>query len=746
MWKVIFSFIIVVTLLLGAGLFWAYRNPDAVQHAIFNEYLKKIQPHLPFQVESFHVSKFKEGFDFSVKLNYKNFHFDFSGPLKINRLQNQDWGVDYQPQTKVEIRNDDGTAEKGAETSPFLTHLLLVIPKKLDGVGELSLQLSDQKLEWPIFGVKSEKFEIAAHWKANEQKSDIQILASTSTLAWANPKKSDQAINATQLHFEISVPIQLHPLSVDKKMDVVLRLKGCEVLNGKTYFDLDLSQAPIHFSTPDFNSFTSEVGKHEEFKLAGERLALSDETSRLKLEWKTKELPFASLYQYVEKAFSLGALRVINPTQGRLTTKGTAIFSKGKTETSLHDLNMQVTGRDFQFRTESGSVAAKGISFSLPISLRRGIEKGSIEAEQFFFKHFNGSLKKTLFSLTPTRREGMREGPYRLEVKNPLPLQLVDLPLSIGPISGTVGKNPDNPNSQSYDLKTTMKLAPVSFKPFATGLCSKAQIPPSTIELNFSSLRISSEIVDPDGQIKVKIFKGEIEIDEIAGYDLLSAVPEFDFDLKWSGIDMQTMGDWVDFGEIKGTLEGYAHDVVFQSFFPTRYNFMTQILPLDKRALLAHVEFSPTAMKNFVKIFTGESLEDQIPGVAGWLAFGWPSRVFGGYDVYYAGISLVSSNGLILLETLDKPSILETERKHFVLYGPRFKMPLRNSHYPLVLDATSMGNFVHHLVVQLKAMKAEKDRKLKVLKHSDIMKSPDNPDDSRGSSNESDEEEQCLAP
>jgi len=109
-----------------------------------------------------------------------------------------------------------------------------------------------------------------------------------------------------------------------------------------------------------------------------------------------------------------------------------------------------------------------------------------------------------------------------------------------------------------------------------------------------------------------------------------------------------------------------------------------------------------------VKVFTGADLDEQIPGIAGWLMFGWPSHVFGGYDVYYAGLKLTSENGHIIVETLDKPGIFELEQKHFVLYGKRFKMPLRNTTYPLIVDAASMSNFVHQLLTQLQSIQQSK--------------------------------------
>jgi hypothetical protein len=114
-------------------------------------------------------------------------------------------------------------------------------------------------------------------------------------------------------------------------------------------------------------------------------------------------------------------------------------------------------------------------------------------------------------------------------------------------------------------------------------------------------------------------------------------------------------------------------------------------------------------MKNTVKLFSGTDIEQQIPGVAGWLMFGWPSHLLGGFDVFYAGLKLTSEDGHIVVETLDKANLVGVDGKHFVLFGPRFKMPLRNDTYPLIIDAASMSNFVHQLLTQFQAIKQKKE-------------------------------------
>ena len=62
----------------------------------------------------------------------------------------------------------------------------------------------------------------------------------------------------------------------------------------------------------------------------------------------------------------------------------------------------------------------------------------------------------------------------------------------------------------------------------------------------------------------------------------------------------------------------------------------------------------------------------------------------------------------MILETLDPPEIFEKTGKHFILYGRRFMMPLRTSHYPLVADAAAMSNFVRHMLLQIEQIRSGK--------------------------------------
>src|SRR6185437_3503957 len=109
------------------------------------------------------------------------------------------------------------------------------------------------------------------------------------------------------------------------------------------------------------------------------------------------------------------------------------------------------------------------------------------------------------------------------------------------------------------------------------------------------------------------------------------------------GVRLDELGAWSGFGEMDGMLRAYAHDVVMQAWLPTQYDFSFQAVPYSRPKLV----FSPEAMKNVARLVAADAI-DRLPGIVKWLAFGWPRRTFGGYDLYFFGVNLFSRDGKIL--------------------------------------------------------------------------------------------------
>jgi hypothetical protein len=342
----------------------------------------------------------------------------------------------------------------------------------------------------------------------------------------------------------------------------------------------------------------------------------------------------------------------------------------------------------------------------LPYVAHQGFE-GELSISRFGYRKLRGRLLPTRLSFRENT-QNPKLSTFRVGEKgNRIPLDLDGLFLRMDSIGGTAQISPFQ-----YNLETRASLEPVLAENLLRPLCvvkPTTRIPPAKIRMSLPKIELAPAVTDLTGYVHADLFGGSIQIDEMGMFNFLTPVPEFDFNLTMNGIDLHQLGEWMNFGEMDGTLSAYAHDVVFQSWLPTQYDFEIKVNPLHH----SDVVFSPTAMKNFARLFTKEGI-DNIPGYAQWLAFGWPSALLGGYDIDYAGVHIRSEDGYIHLETLDPVTDADpynSHQKHFILYGRRFKIPLKSSRYPLILDAPAMGNYVHQMfgVIQNLAKKKKGD-------------------------------------
>lgn len=151
----------------------------------------------------------------------------------------------------------------------------------------------------------------------------------------------------------------------------------------------------------------------------------------------------------------------------------------------------------------------------------------------------------------------------------------------------------------------------------------------------------------------------------------------------------------MNFGKMDGKIQGYMKEAVLQASLPTQYDFRLELAPKKGD----RIEFSPQAMRNFIRTFAGESI-DRIPGIVNWIAFGWPAQFLGFFNIEYAGIALLSKDGFIQVKTLK-------EGEPYVLKGFRIKVPLKAPRTPLIVDAYAMGQFVSQLKQRLMNLSEE---------------------------------------
>ena len=712
------SLALMVTLLISAGVLWQRgwlqpRLQDWLQRRVIAKIIKDLQPKLPFIIESYDYdanwADLKKGKLDRLRLTLKwgEYRIRLSGPIQIDENKTaEEISLSYQPLTTLEpVKFLVGASEV---TTPLPLDLFAKVPSHLQEISdlkELGINAHTGNWKWPLHGIELTNLNLMVDWRDHL----AQVKVSTKTLAWADPKNSDHAVNIESPAVAISAPLLLQPLSIgtdtEPSIDVKLSGKSGEFLWGDTYLDLDfkkqvldtrilLKNATAPLELAGANLSIGE-GHHENLTLR----TMVRGPSEYETRWKTRQLPVPELLKsfatVLPKAFAkLGFRDGTLETEGRATLTSHEI-RRAQGKVSLENLTMF---------DKSAAILIRGLKLWSDFSTEHGIENGRLEIPELWFHQFKAKLNPTEFSLA------VLKGEKKLLLPKGIPLEVAGVPLKIGPVQG-VFTDATSQKASDFEFKTDVGMSEIPLENITRGLCEKKTLPPASLAFHLSPVEISSTDIETTGALTAKLFDGTIKLEDPSIYDMTSAVPETNFNLSWDGIELATLGKWSNFGKMDGTIAGYAEDVVFQSWLPTQFNFKFQLKPhLQKK-----IVFSTDAMRNLVRVLSGPEALDSLPTYANWVAFGWPARLFGGYDVDYFGISAFSTDSVILVETLDPPGTKKTD-DHYILRGMRFKIPLKTPRYPLVVDAVFMSNYIHTLLGNLhhvSTANAEEQQKIK---------------------------------
>ncbi len=655
-----------------------------VQQRIIQEYVDQLQPHLPFKIE-------KVDFDVSWE-DVKNIRI----PSLVLVLSRDEWKVFLYGPLTVERRPEAGTllvryvptAQVDREGKPAATLFLSLwadFRKDFSGWSEIGAEARGSSLSQLVPGLSLEEFSLQTHWENEEFTFETRA----GTLVWQDSLSIDQPSLA------LKGSLKLEPFTPPSSLQVAFRGQNLEALSGDIYVDLPLRKLPIDLDLriapgakqPRISGAKITLpGLHLETEFGYQGTALLP--SRVQYAWNAKALPVTEIVEKLSSVDTFQMLKGMKFYSGSLSGSGEGARLLASQETGRLPETPRDSGeielRDLTVRDHQGSWAVRNLGMKASFALDEGVNDATISAEEIHFKRFKGRLKPMKFSVSKEGQAVIPQG---------IPLQIDGLPLKIGSLRS-------HGSGEKWRLLGSLELAEISIERLARGFCATGLVAPATIAARFPKAEISTDSVDLLGGIKIDLFGGSVEIDELGLYDISSGVPELNFNARWDGILLDRLGGWLNYGKMDGIISGYAKDVVFQSWLPTQFEVLFRMKPLSK----SQIVFSPDAMRNTLRIFTGETL-DNLPGVVKWANFGWPSQIFGGYDITYAGFKLSSYEGSIVLETLDSPEALKNDQNHYILYGPRVRIiPIQNSKYPYVMDLTSLSNYARSLSERFSAL------------------------------------------
>ncbi len=686
-----------------------------VQARVVAFYVARVAPHLPFVIESADVDAGWRDF-FAGKISrlalvvrWDQFRAELSGPITLKRATDRALELEFATTASLEQ-----LGRKLSRSSPFLLTLGARISPSLTTLQEANLLVQAEQFDWKVQGLSARNLYFGIDWRDEK----IEAEANAGELSWTAPDNPNQAILLAEPRARIELGLTADGALRDSPVKIDWGGKSAEILWNEIYLDLPLEAVPVSariWATARARKIEARLGAARQLEVS----IAENDRDPLRLEWKTRPaLAIAPVLEGMIRATSssggaftqLAKLSAYRARSGKLTTTGAlsvdlaqlrkpesagaasapAPTSSGLTGIKVEKLSAAISNLDLDIPSLKLALRGLNARFAGP---EAGVGEVSIRKIQ---------LRKAEAQLgpTPLRFEQLASQRWVFRMgEGMLPFQSARFPLSLGAIEVWSGEN--HPL-----IRTRATLAPTPVLDLAQDFCvSSKQIPPATLHAEFPKIELTSSWLDPQGTIRIDLFGGRIETSQLAIYDFDSPVPETNFDVSFNGIRLDQAGQWSGFGKMDGLLTGYAKGVVFQAWLPTNYDFRFEAQPQN----YGSVVFSAQAMENLVRLIASEQL-DAMPSYARWFSFGWPSRFFGGYNVDFVGLTLLSSDGTILLGTLDPPELFEKERKHFILYGPRFRMPLNSERYPVVLDAAGMGSFVRNISKSIETMMLQKQR------------------------------------
>ena len=110
-------------------------------------------------------------------------------------------------------------------------------------------------------------------------------------------------------------------------------------------------------------------------------------------------------------------------------------------------------------------------------------------------------------------------------------------------------------NVDLEDLTTTLDWTPLS----------------GTLTGQIPGLKYQNDKFSVDGELKIQVFDGEIEIKNLAMSGLFSDLPQFYSDIEFHNLDLNEVTKKLNFGNIKGMLSGRVHNLYLEDWSPVTF-------------------------------------------------------------------------------------------------------------------------------------------------------------------------------
>ncbi len=706
-----------------SGTVWLWHDGRAIRWAeqwVIRRYLREIEPKLPFQLKirsvdvDAHWAEFRNGkiSQLEILLEREPFRLLLKGPLNIRPVQ-RDAHTQYALYFEANHSRLDwkkpGLLSPWQSGSPLSILLSVQASEKLSSISRLSVQLSAEKIDLPPFTLKAVAPRLSAEWDEN---SDRSLRASLSSRRIEYQESDARMANLSGLSIKGTFPMSLLPFSPIGPLELDVKASGIEALYDPYFLDLDFRSSPVHidmaFEDQKPKRMNLRVGKRNAPRIETQTQISQTTTGALQaliFKGEGLHLPLPGLFKVAQSFPELAPLIDLELTQGALNfaVEGSFPFepplnSKKMLSDWVEKISGQVAIKNLSGKMRSQAFAFQGLDLHLPFRLRDGTKNATLSVKRIAWKRAAGEIRKTPLALS-RKRDAAREV-IQLTLSDGIRIENTETPLTIGPSTLKVRPGEED----LFEAHTSLHVPQTAIQPWLDALCIHSARPfPAQIDIELPRISIFPDAIEPKGSARITAFGGALEVSDLGLYEWMTPFPETDFSVTWDGFQLGELGPWLNFGKMEGVLRGYARHVTLVGPVPTHYNFRVEMKPTSGD----RVVFSPQAMRNFVEMIAGDQALKSMPFGSSWLFFGWPRQLVGGYDVKYAGLTAFSTDGSILVETLDPPGSTE----HYLLKSSSkifdtdtFSVRLASRAYPAVLDAEGMRTWLDNVMSTIEGL------------------------------------------
>ena len=688
-------------------------------------YVKKIQPGFPLKIEKVVLSsgwaKIMRGepSQLEVQLSRGAFFVHLVGDLSLEWGKEEvDVGLRYLPKAKFYYGGREDSY--GAEMLPL--DILLTLQADFRQLSRIEIKARHTNWKWPVLQLESDDLLVDLQWK----KGKLQGQLSWGALTWENDD-AQQAFSMAKLKLQLQTGFSIKKLQLGPELSLQWQAEAAEYLQGENYYEIPLQEFPGRWQWRGLLDFKQKSYQVEFARLSSLRegfyveLLKPEESSSdgmtYRIRWNLESLPLQHWEKQLPRILSLEDWPSLQVSSGSLSLTGEAQLSWGvsrgdikkiKKLLEVRELKNSFQVKDLSVRWPERKLALKGFYFDFPLELRKKTQ-GFLGSQQIQWRNLKGPWKKSLLDFAFQGDLAKLQWRLRVRIPDGLSLSFSKKKILLGKSNLAIEGGGNSP-WRLRQLQSSLVVPTIEMKELAQSLClAPDHFPPSQVKLQLPRISYQDHSVDMEGEFLWKLFGGRLRAKDFRVKNIFKASSrsEVALEMDWKGVQLDQIERWIPFGKVNGLLEGHAKQVLLRDFTPVRYDFLLRVKPFRK----SDVVFSPEAMKNFVRLVSGENIDKKMPGIVRWFVFGWPRRLFGGYDVEYVGLALKSRQGVIELTTLDPPEVVKETGQHFILKGSGlsgFNMPIRSSSYPVYLNAAAVTHFVQHLKDVLGGIKSKK--------------------------------------